>query len=199
MSSESWKTMFEIIGLILLALTFMDAYLIWHFTSKVANEQKEQSRQFALDLSKQQERAANAEAALYRLQQQRLPRMLSAETLDFLKGKASGRAEIMYKRDDSEAYNFAFWIWAWLASGGWNASKPSPIPENIPADKILEVLRAQPLGVTVAVRHVPDNPKRDDPYSVLTDALLKSLEGISGADDKTLADGILRIIVMQKP
>jgi hypothetical protein len=166
---------------------------------KTASDAKTAQQKVEIQLAKQQERAAAAEARLLELQRGHLPRMLSADAIEFMRGKPTGTAEIMYRREDSEAALFAEFVFAWLGSNGWRVSKPVPIPENISAEKILEVLRAAPLGVTVAVKEIPDNPKRDDPYSVLMDIFGKSLVLAYGARDTSLPDNVFRIIVMQRP
>jgi hypothetical protein len=125
--------------------------------------------------------------------------MLRWDVIESLKGKSVGTAEIIYKRDDPEASLFATQVFGWLGSNRWHVSKPVPVPQSIQAEKILEMLKAQPLGVTVAIKAIPDNPKRDDPYRLLLDGLSKSLGQVSGSRDPQLPDDVLRIIVMQKP
>jgi len=168
---------------------------------KGASDAKKAEQEVGLELAKQKEKAAKAEAALFELQRERLPRSISIESIEFLKGRAvAGNVEIMYKRDDPEAAGFAEWVWAFLASNGWNATKPVSIPSDISADKVVEVLGAQPLGVTVVTQSIPDNPKRDDAFSVLVDFLVKSLRTVyGGRSPSALPAHTTRIIVMQKP
>jgi len=45
-SAESLKTLFEIIGIVLLGLTFLDGGLAWYFGRKVNKEQAAQLREF---------------------------------------------------------------------------------------------------------------------------------------------------------
>jgi hypothetical protein len=148
---------------------------------------------------------AQAEASLYELQRQRLPRMLRFDSQESLNAMIESlrqnplTTEIVYKRDDSEAYSLAYQIWAVLSSAGWHVSKPAPISQDIPADKILEDLGAQPLGVSIAIKAIPNNPKPNDPYSVLTGALAKTLGQISVGRAPSLPDNVVRIIVMPKP
>lgn len=61
MSLESWKTIFEIGGVILLFLTFVFGTGAVLVGKRINSLQAKQLQQFNIDLSKQQERAANAE------------------------------------------------------------------------------------------------------------------------------------------
>lgn len=45
--------------------------------------------------------------------------------MNILKNKAKGKAEIVFLKDDSEAYSFAENIWANLLAAGWSVSKPT--------------------------------------------------------------------------
>jgi len=79
MSLESWKTLFEIVGLILLALTFLAGLGAWYFGRKVNEVQAETLRKFDLqlteakiDLTKQQGRAVQAEKDVAELKRQNL-------------------------------------------------------------------------------------------------------------------------------
>jgi hypothetical protein len=70
-TAESWKTAFEIIGIVLLGLTFVDGGMVWFFNRRVNQQQATKLRAFQQDLteaktelSRQQERAATAEKQL---------------------------------------------------------------------------------------------------------------------------------------
>lgn len=156
------------------------------------------------ELSKQRERAAKAETELLALQMQHLPRSLRFKsqqdidnTIDLLRHSPSG-AEILYKEDDAEAYWLADEIFAVLRSAGWPVLNPAPVPHELAAN-IVEQLGASTLGVSVTARAIPDNPKRDDPFSVLSDALSRWLGQVSGGRNPNLPDNFLRIVVMARP
>lgn len=75
-SLEFWKSLFEIIGVVLLLLTFIAGTGVLWFSRKLNAVQAEQLRQFdkgltdaKLELGKQQERAANADARVAGLEQ----------------------------------------------------------------------------------------------------------------------------------
>jgi septal ring factor EnvC (AmiA/AmiB activator) len=75
MSSEAWKSLFDVIALVLLFLTAVAGVGVLIFGNKVNKEQATRLRQFDSDLTKaksdlatQQERAAKADAAVAGLQ-----------------------------------------------------------------------------------------------------------------------------------
>jgi hypothetical protein len=49
---------------------------------------------------------------------------------EILESRAKGRAEIVYKKDDDEAYVFAFQIWHSLAASNWSAEMPVEAKDN---------------------------------------------------------------------
>ena len=76
--------------------------------------------------------------------------------------------------------------------------RPVLIPNGI-AGNVLEQLEAQPLGVTITAKNLPNSSEKDDPYGVLSDALSRWLGQISGSRDVSLPDNFLRIVVMPRP
>src|SRR5690348_5464939 len=76
MTAESWKTVFEIIGIVLLGLTFLDGGMVWFLSRRVNQQQATELRAFQHDLTEaktelgqQQERAAEAENSTLKLKQ----------------------------------------------------------------------------------------------------------------------------------
>jgi hypothetical protein len=155
-------------------------------------------------LAKQQERAANAEAALLRLQDEHLPRMLKFESNDQLQGfiaSLTGRplpTTILYKKGDAESFAFSQDVWSLLLAAGWNVPKPQPVSDDV-ADNVLEKLKAQPQGVTLIVKIIKDKNDPTDPINILRDMLAKSLGSIATGADPTMPDNALKIIILQKP
>lgn len=141
---------------------------------------------------------AQAEARLFDLQRHNISRMVMSQPPGPPKNMAVTRIEVMYARDDSEAYSLADQIWGWLASKEWPAIKPIPIPSSIPADKTLEVLRVQPLGVTITAAGLPDGSSPSNPVDLLSKWLASALGTLSEGRDTTLPPGALRIVVMPK-
>ena len=71
MSLESWKALFEIIGVVLLGLTFLVGWGVLYFSGRINEQQAERLRNFdtqlttaKTELATQQERAANAERGI---------------------------------------------------------------------------------------------------------------------------------------
>lgn len=201
MSWELAKAIFDWTAVVLVGLTFMVGAGALISGNVLNKRQAAKLRQFEMDLEKQRERAANAEAALFELQKAQLQRTLSAQTITFLQNQPPGTAhvEILYKRDDPEAADFAESIWGLLASCHWSASRPTPIPQRIHADRVLEILGAATVGVTIVQ---PEFLEKADPSSsVVMAALAKSLPwgriNRSRSPSK-LPENTIRIIVMAK-
>ncbi len=220
MSLEGWKTLFELGGVILLFLTFVFGAGALFTGTKINERQAGELRQFEAKLTdaqtemgKQQERAANAEARLSELQRQRLPRMLQlTKFIEALKPKPHATAEIMYKKDDGEAFSLAWQINGGLSAAEWEVSRPVPIPEGLTSGVMSTVdpdllhgfplsvrIGAQPMGVTIIARTLPANPAMDVPFNALTHALSESLGQVYGGFDPVLPEDSIRIIVLQKP
>jgi hypothetical protein len=125
MPLESWKTFFEIGGVILLFLTFVFGAGAL-FTGKRINErQSEQLRQFNMELSAQQERAAVAERSLLELQERLRDRKFNdkqrTQLVNLLSMGARCRVEVIAGVNDDEATRFATIVLGILHDAGWQA------------------------------------------------------------------------------
>lgn len=184
---------------------------------KDAADAKTAQQKVETELAKQKEKAASAEARLFELQKRHSPRMLAlTKFIEDLKDKPRASAEVMYKKDDGEAWGLAWEIAGGLSGAGWRVSRPVAIPEDLTSETMSkmgsEFLRdaplsvrigVQPMGVTIIAKTMPDNPfNYNIPFNALTHALGESLSPISqvsGSFDSRFRDDFFRIIVMQKP
>jgi hypothetical protein len=140
------------------------------------------------------------------LRLEQLRRQVSARRIDesaFLKaldGTPTGNAEIVFPRDDGEAWWLATQLYGLLRQARWNVAFPRPLvptgrmPPSIAAQIPLTMeVGAQPTGITIVGKQIPgfDAP--------IKQAFLASGFGISGGTNEMLPDGILLIVVGPKP
>jgi hypothetical protein len=160
------------------------------------------------------ERAASAELELEKIKQQARPRQLNGALLvEALEGKPKAPVEILFPRDDSEAFALAMQIRDFLKLAHWEVLEPSAISSEHIAPRLSRyptVMGAggQPSGVSVVARPLtPDDFSReegdvpDTPFKSLKNALLKSLGQLSSTESlgEGPPAGILRIVVGPKP
>jgi hypothetical protein len=132
-----------------------------------------------------------------------------------LEGKPKAPVEIMYPKDDFEAFTLANQLRFVLIFSGWQASEPVPVPPsdnprlmNLPST--MSVGATAP-GVTIVVRADTDaeidafrDIKANTPFRALMDAISEALGGAGGlATGPGLygvpPQGTLRIVVGPKP
>lgn len=160
MSSESLKTLFEIIGIVLLGFTFLDGGLVWYFGRQVNKEQAAQLQEFDAKLTeaktglgKQEERAANAERELSEVKKEladaktreveaerkleevrkkQAPRWITVEKFVAAFGKARpGKAFIQYQTGSEETAMFAAGsIAPALVASGWHLEEAPRLTQS---------------------------------------------------------------------
>jgi hypothetical protein len=160
------------------------------------------------------ERAANAELALERLRQQTQPRRLDGNALVMaLEARPKAPVEILFTRDDAEAFSLSMQIRDFLKMAGWEVSEPTALTRAHASPRLSQYPSAvgaggQPAGVTVVARPVTqldfaieDNDALDSPYKALLNALTIALGSASGSQSmgEGPAPGVLRIVVGPKP
>ena len=161
-------------------------------------------------------RQAEAELKLEQLRQRVGPRQINQEAfLKVLEGKAMAPVEIMYPREDGEAFNLSIQIRDLLRAAQWQASEPLPVPPNVVARLANQpshmAVGGQPTGVSVVVRadtqeefRALQDREANTPINAIVKALLSTLGSISsyagGSDIFTAPpNGIVRIVVGPKP
>jgi hypothetical protein len=164
---------------------------------------------------------ANARASEAQLQLERLRAKLGPRKIDpdiFLKaldGRPKSPIEIMFPKEDGEAFMLAIQFRDLLRTAKWEASEPVPVPptdiprlDNQPSHM---AAGAQATGVAVVVRADTNEEfdrvtdfKANTSMNALRDALARTLGGVAGyaggADIFTApSPGTVRIVVGPKP
>lgn len=192
-----------------------------HTRSALAQKRAEEASSLAAramyDLAEANERAAALEVQAAQLRKQISPRHLNYfEFVEFVKGQQGLPVEIMFVKDDADAFTLSLEIRSGLRDAGWDAHEPIPIPildqpisAQLPSTM---TVGGQPSGVTVVAHSAtPEEMMADSsqlsgkewvktPMTVLRNALLKSLGSISthvgGQNPPAL--GLLRVVVGPK-
>jgi hypothetical protein len=216
MPLESWKVVFEVGGIVLLALTFVFGAGAWLVNNRLSLLQSRELEDFKLKSQEEQQKtaAAQAEAAKAQLELRRYidhvdrkagPRRLDREKfLEQLNGKPIGLAVIRYKPEDTEAFNFATAIGANLSTAGWTVMGPQPFPsfrQNRPSEFVHG--GAFGSGVTIRCKNPPKEAFGDNTAAgALIDALMMGCENLSSGfevgADPFLKENEVHIIIGQK-
>ena len=222
MSLESWKTLFEIVAIILLGLTFMNAGAAWYFGRRINEQQVEKLRKFDQDLTaaktglaQAQKESAEAQLALRKFIEDvnaaRGPRMIidHAAFVAALRGKPKAKAEILFAPNDEEAFELAVQIKRWLGPGvngdgaGWDVDEPQPIPST-GGDKTISQyappgIRYGAIGGMAIISNRLWTPlDKNSSYSGLMDAFFTARLVPAGEQVSTVPENHFIIVVGQK-
>ncbi len=163
-------------------------------------------------------RQKEAELKLEQLRIQVGPRHLQARIfISALAGKPKAPVEIMFLKDDGDAFRLALEIRGGLQVASWQVGMPMPIP-SATAPELANLPSAmgvggQPNGVTVVVKEATEaetkafdlyfqkKPYVDTPFTALHMALLEGLGGAAAhvGGSATPAPGVLRVVIGPKP
>jgi hypothetical protein len=156
-------------------------------------------------------RTKEAELKLERLRKQMGPRIIDRELFrDAISQQSKSKVEILYLRDDSEAFTLALQIQNNLPAAGWSVGDPKPIRVNGDSDKpSVLVVGGWHNGVIVATHSFDPNDQADSisftnepkktSFAGLSNALLRTIGGVVGRSDNSIPEGTLRVIVGPKP
>jgi len=165
-------------------------------------------------------RAKEAELKLEQVRERMRARHIKGDTFRrILEGKPKASVEILFVRDDGEAFQLALEIRDWLKRASWDVAEPRPIMQSDLAPRLAETtpstmaVGGQPQGVSVFLRAEsqadfarefddarPPNGVIDTPRKALSAALGDSLGSISGGMSYEIGSpGVLRVIVGPKP
>lgn len=213
MPLEHWKDFFEIGGVTLLFLTFVFGAGALFTTSKLNKRQAASLRDFEIRLQKEQQKTAAAEQATAEaqlaLRKYTNPRWrnLTIDAKEFkksLQGKPTSKFEILYPREDEEAYTFALVLSEMLKSVGWTLAEIRPLEagDALPGkwdnpSAPLAVNSGAWWGMSLNVKSCPYPPSahvNDSPVC----ALLEALRGGQIFNDPRLPEGIVRIVLGEK-
>lgn len=166
-------------------------------------------------------RSKEAELKLEQLHERMRPRSIKGESfLKILEGKPKAPVEILFVRDDGEAFQLSLQIRDFLKQATWSVEEPRYITQDDVASRLERnhpytmAAGGQPEGVSLFLRAEsqadfereavknpldPDNPL-DTPRKALQAALLDSLGMLSGGMSyENGRPGVLRVIVGPKP
>jgi hypothetical protein len=165
----------------------------------------------AAQIAEANARTKEAELKLEQLRKHVAARHINtASFIEFLNGKPKQPVEIMFVKDDGEAFGLAIEIRGALTQAKWEVREPIPIPPTAPARlaNLPSTMGAggQPSGVSVVARAVSQDdfkmidPGNDSAFRALSDALGDSLGHIAGAinSDASPEYGTLRVVVGPK-
>jgi hypothetical protein len=191
-----------------------------HFADVRISENEAKTAQARADAEAAKERAAeaNARAAeatlkLGELRERLKPRKLDYKSFqDELRGRPKAPVEILFPKDDAEAYNLAMQFRDFLRMAGWDVKEPAFFPpvdvERFKTAPSAMAAGGQPTGVALVVRAASQadfklfgDPNADTPFNALQQAILASLGKVSSAvnSDASPEPGIIRIVVAPKP
>ena len=219
MSLESWKVFFEVGGIVLLALTFIFGAGAWLANNRLSAIQTKELDDFKLKFQEEQQKTAEAQAEAARAQLQLRqyienvekkagPRRLNREKfLEMLNGKPTGTAIVLYKSEDTEAFQFAGQICANLKTAGWNVVGPTVLPAigrgSHPSSVPTAVIQggAFGTGVTLKCKNPHAEIGETSAIGALADALTCGREGpgdLEVTENSTLSENVFQIVIGQK-
>jgi hypothetical protein len=148
-------------------------------------------------------RTAEAELRLEQLRKNVEPRRVDQPVfLKLLEGQPKSRIEIVYVRDDADAFQLSHQILDAFKKASWDVEQPVPIKpfDTYPYSVIPSVMsaRGQPRGVSIIKHEDPRGWTNDPSYEALQRAFQQSLIGnitVGGAADPQLPEGTLRVVV----
>lgn len=162
-----------------------------------------------------EERAAEAELQLAKLQERQRPRSVGKEFAEALRGKPKAPVKIVYAPNDEEAFHFASLVFRWLGKddggAGWEVSKPEPIPLEEGNERLRNAPPAIRYGslatdIGIVVGQEELDALKNDPFNEEATSLgaLKGAFRVSGylpqvtAPENTPSDP-MTIVIGQKP
>ncbi len=187
------------------ALEVICAWWVLVSSRKLQNILEREFETLRLETAQAKQKQAEAELHLGRLKEQVAWRHIPAD--EFVKALQDGpkarMVNVLYLRDDPECWSLAMEFIDVLSKASWPFSLPEPIkPNDTPPFSLFPStlsIGANPTGISVEAREFKF-PDWDDKtaFGVLTNAIVHCLGGVSPRENKSLPDGIFRIIVGPK-
>lgn len=192
------------------AITFVGVSLLMWGTRVRDKDFESTISQLYVDAAKANERAAQLEndAAQAKLEVAKIneriaPRQLkSTPFVAALNAGPTGKAEILYLNDDFEAMEFAQQIGIALEAAHWQVLSRQPIPANRGNSPSTMSVGGQPSGVTIVSTLAGIDPKPGaarSAYEALHEAFIGAMGHVSASNSHAPANGVIRIVVGQKP
>lgn len=193
------------------------AFLFLQYWSSGVRERHTEWRTSVLELrtAESNERAKASELKLEELRRKVAPRHINfAQFKADLESKPKSPVEIMFTRDDGEAFNLSFEIMVMLHEAGWEVERPLSIPTTddpkLKGYTSTMAVGGQATGVSIVAHAISEeefsrlgNPGSDTSFNALKNALEGSL-GRTGQvstsvhSNLALDPGKLRIVVGTK-
>lgn len=174
-------------------------------SGKLQMIQESELEHMRLETAQATQKQTEAALRLEQLKKQVAWRHIPAD--EFLKALQSGpkarMVNILYLRDDPECWCLAKEFLDVLNRAHWPFGFPEPIKPNetLPFSMYpsTESIGANPTGISVEVNKLKF-PDREDTtaFGVLTNAIVDTLGGVSPRENKSLPDGVFRIILGPK-
>ena len=212
MSLEWWKSVFEWTGAVAVLVSFLCAAGLIKLGKRINQIQAQELRNFQLRMEQEQQKtalaqqhAAEAQRALSQyvdvVAKSGNPRHIDFKRfVELLQGKPKGSAQIWYRPDDDEAWEFAFQIYNALGptGAGWSVTEPKSTSGKL-VNKDRHVLEDTKNGVAIISKHFSND--LDSLQQTLRNAIELAAGGwgIAGLEwsfeDSTLAENHFVIIV----
>jgi hypothetical protein len=215
-SVDTWVLICAAVVAIFLAAEAAFGVAHWLNERQLRPLRAEQARLHELEIVGLNKQIAELNNETARLKKKMGPRSIDGDTfIKALEGKAKSPVEIMFPKENPEAFMLANQIRELLRIAKWEAAVPAPVPPtDIPrlANQPSHMAAgAQPFGVAVVIRadtqeefNRSSDFKADTPMNALRDAFAKTLgdvAGYAGGPDIFPAPpvGVVRIVVGPKP
>ena len=216
--SATWAAL--IFGALSIGSAFVSAWVGWEITDATQKDADKKIKAADERIAEFNTRAKEAELELAQIRQRMAPRNIKGEQfLKALEGKPKAPVEILFVRDDGEAFSLSLQIRDWLRQASWLVEEPRPITPDDVSSRLVQnhplamAAGGQPQGVSLFLRaesQADFDRENDDPFDshapvntprkALSRALLGSLGTISGGmSDENGRPGVLRVIVGPKP
>jgi len=182
---------------------------LFSFDEAIARNQGDKILALDVELNAQKKKTAEAETHLAELRKQVGPRSIDGPGfLRILGDGPRASVEIVYAKDDQDAYSLAIVLSAVLRQAKWNVANDL-VPEN--NSEILKLAKTLPSNIFVQAREIStaemgamlslatEDGGLRTPYSVLSAALLQSGLWLQGSANPTLPVDTLRVIIASKP
>ena len=212
----------QLIAIVLAALTFfVGTALVFSgievnkIQKKENEEQVEKLRELDKQVADARTAQAEAELQLANVKKRQNPRQLKVGEFAAELGKyPATEVEILFQPNDNEANQLAMQLFMGVMSA-WPNSKvpksyPRPIPDTAVRSDLIGVpqavlngmgpamrVGAQPFGVTVLANSPPSGD--DAPHRPLCNAIKAGGLGVASATDSGMPDGLLLVVVGEKP
>lgn len=204
----------KVISGVLAAFTFLAGAAALVTGTVLGNRQAEKIAGLDKATAEAKQKQAEAELQLEKLRLGQEPRAqrVTAGLRNALKGKPTGKAEVIYQENDAEVFEFAQALNMGLAASSWEVPfEPRPLDDMVSESwkdpRLVSILSrsmrvfASPTGLTIVANSKmieAMDANKNTPATALQSALIALSFRVNTGVDDSLPDGFLRLVVMQK-